>query len=59
MTKTSSFLPPVNIANWCSLLDHWWKTKTVWPICGNLVGLKGLLPVRYVSCFKSRFTDTW
>lgn len=34
------------------VIDHWWQTETGWPICANQVGLEGLLPVKYGSCFK-------
>jgi propionyl-CoA synthetase len=32
--------------------DHWWQTETGWPICSNVVGRDGYLPIKYGSCFK-------
>jgi acyl-CoA synthetase (AMP-forming)/AMP-acid ligase II len=31
--------------------DHWWQTETGWPICSNLVGVDGYIPVKYGSTF--------
>jgi propionyl-CoA synthetase len=31
--------------------DHWWQTETAWPICANLVGVDGPVPVKYGSSF--------
>jgi propionyl-CoA synthetase len=31
--------------------DHWWQTETGWPICANLVGAEGYIPVKYGSTF--------
>lgn len=32
--------------------DNWWQTETGWPICSNLMGLEGTLPVKYGSVFR-------
>ncbi len=32
--------------------DHWWQTETGWPICGNVVGAEGFIPVKYGSTFR-------
>lgn len=32
--------------------DNWWQTETGWPICGNVVGLEGYIPVKYGSVFR-------
>jgi propionyl-CoA synthetase len=32
--------------------DHWWQTETGWPICANVVGAEGLIPVKYGSTFR-------
>lgn len=34
------------------VVDNWWQTETGWPICSNLVGIEGYLPVKYGSCFR-------
>ena len=34
------------------IIDNWWQTETGWPICGNLVGLEGFMPVKYGSVFR-------
>lgn len=31
--------------------DHWWQTETGWPICGNIIGIDGPLPVQYGSSY--------
>jgi len=36
----------------CGVLDHWWQTETGWPICSNLIGVDGFLPVKYGSTFR-------
>lgn len=32
--------------------DNWWQTETGWPICANLVGVEGYLPIKYGSSFR-------
>ena len=34
------------------VLDHWWQTETGWPICSNMVGIDGYLPVKYGSTYR-------
>jgi len=31
--------------------DHWWQTETGWPICSNLVGVDGFIPIKYGSTY--------
>lgn len=33
--------------------DHWWQTESGWPICGNMVGAEGYLPIKYGSSFRT------
>eukprot|EP01038_Epipyxis_sp_PR26KG_P012370 gene12370-16593_t len=32
--------------------DNWWQTETGWPICSNMVGIDGYIPIKYGSTFK-------
>eukprot|EP01035_Chromulina_nebulosa_P018493 gene18493-24209_t len=34
------------------VIDNWWQTETGWSICTNAIGLDGILPVKYGSCFR-------
>lgn len=33
--------------------DHWWQTETGWPMCANMVGREGYLPIKYGSVFRA------
>ena len=30
-----------------------WQTETGWPICANMIGMEGYLPIKYGSVFKA------
>jgi propionyl-CoA synthetase len=32
--------------------DHWWQTETGWPVCSNMVGIDGYIPVKYGSTYR-------
>ena len=33
--------------------DNWWQTETGWPMCANMVGVDGYLPVSYGSVYRA------
>lgn len=33
--------------------DHWWQTESGWPMCANIVGKEGYLPIKYGSVFRA------
>ena len=32
--------------------DNWWQTETGWPMCANMVGIDGYIPVKYGSVYR-------
>jgi propionyl-CoA synthetase len=31
--------------------DHWWQTETGWPMCANMTGVDGYVPIKYGSVY--------
>lgn len=32
--------------------DNWWQTETGWPMCANMVGIDGYIPIKYGSVYR-------
>ena len=33
--------------------DNWWQTETGWPMCANMMGVDGCIPVKYGSVYRA------